>query len=323
MIKDLVLKGSQTLDDTEGFSLDRSQYLNASSATACIRKQWYERNLDFQPEQDWGYARRGKQGELYIVDCLIAAGAKVSHVGDEQVSIASEAHRISATPDGYLHDDDGVVGLEFKTIDPRTNRGKLPKPAHITQLQIAMEIARLQGGDWPAPDYGVLLYMDASNFNDIAEFTVPRDPSILDQFAGRAKRMLTANGPAKLDREGKRTGECKAYGGCAFAEVCGVAGAATEEKSMSSSAAEVAVRSYVMAKADEDDAKARKDAAAESIKQALQSAGVRQMQVGNHTAKLDTVAGRTTVDWKAAEKAGVDLDAFKKTGKPSERLTVN
>lgn len=324
MIKDQILKGSQVLDDAEGFSIDRSKYMNASTATSCIRKQWYERNSEVQPAQDWGFARRGKQGELYIVDCLRAAGAMVHCVGDEQESIVSDDHRISATPDGYMTLETGIeVGLEFKTIDPRTNRDRLPKPEHVTQLQIGMELAHVQPSPWWRPAYGVLIYMDASNYNDILEFRVERDTGILDAMKRRAATMLDATSDSKLDREGKRSGECKAYGGCPWAATCGVAGAADDSIPMSGSMLEAAVRAYMVAKADEDEASARKAMAAETIKQGMTNAAARQLQVGNHMVKLDTVAGRTTVDWKAAEKAGISLDAFKKIGQASERLTVS
>lgn len=213
MITDLILEGAQILDDGEGFGIDRSKYLNASTANSCIRKQWYERNLP-EVEQDWGFARRGKQGELYLVDCLRAAGAMVDYVGDEQVSIVSEEHRISATPDGYIEEGDGWHALEFKTIDPRTNKARLPKADHVTQLQIGMELAHLQGADFPKPVCGHLIYMDASNYNEIVEIQIERDPGILKRLKARAKAMLDAKKVDKLDREGKRTGECKLYGGC-------------------------------------------------------------------------------------------------------------
>jgi len=323
MIKDLILSGAQALDDADTFTIDRAQYMNASSAESCIRKQWFERNSD-PVEQDWGFARRGKQGELYLVDCLIAAGAPVAYVGGDQQSIVSDTHRISATPDGYLRGEPDIA-LEFKTIDPRTNRARLPKPEHVTQLRIGMELAHLQPSDWPKPAHGVLIYMDASNYNDIIEVKIDRDPEILDRLSGRAERMLRAKDASRLDREGRRTGECTKYGGCPFAEQCGVEieGEATVSRGNRGSKLDDAVRAYVMAKADEDAAKAAKADAAETIKAEMIARSARQLPVGNHTVELAEVAGRTTIDWKAAEKAGVNLDPFKKTGKPSERLTVS
>jgi len=323
MIKDLILSGAQALDDADSFTIERAKYMNASSAESCIRKQWFERNSD-PVEQDWGYARRGKQGELYLVDCLIAAGAPVAYVGGDQQSIVSDPHRISATPDGYLRGEPDIA-LEFKTIDPRTNRARLPKPEHVTQLRIGMELAHLQPSDWPKPDHGVLIYMDASNYNDILEVKIDRDPEILDRLSGRAERMLRAKDARRLDREGRRTGECTKYGGCPFAEQCGVEieGEATVSRGNRGSKLDDAVRAYVMARADEDAAKAAKADAAETIKAEMVARSARQLPVGNHTVELAEVAGRTSVDWKAAEKAGVNLDPYKKVGKPSERLTVS
>jgi len=323
VIKNLILSGAQALDDADSFNIDRAKYMNASSAESCIRKQWFERHSD-PVEQDWGFARRGKQGELYLVDCLIAAGASVAYVGSDQQSIVSDTHRISATPDGYLRGEPDVA-LEFKTIDPRTNRARLPKPEHVTQLRIGMELAHLQPSDWPKPDHGVLIYMDASNYNDILEVKIDRDPEILNRMSGRADRMLRAKDASRLDREGRRTGECRKYGGCPFAEQCGVEieGEAKVSRGNRGSKLDDAVRDYVMAKADEDAAKAAKASAAETIKAEMVARSARQLAVGNHSVELAEVAGRTSVDWKAAEKAGVNLDPYKKVGKPSERLTVS
>ena len=93
MIKDLVLHGAQALDDDEGFGIDRSKYLNASTADSCIRKQWFERHLP-PVEQDWGFARRGKQGELYLVDCLLASGAELAYCGDDQDRLHVDRSRL-------------------------------------------------------------------------------------------------------------------------------------------------------------------------------------------------------------------------------------
>ena len=323
MIKDLVLHGAQALDDDESFGIDRSKYMNASTADSCIRKQWFERHLP-PVEQDWGFARRGKQGELYLVDCLLASGAELAYCGEDQVSLVSDDHRISATPDGYMSTDQGWLALEFKTIDPRTNRNYLPRTDHVTQLQIGMELAHLQGDEFPQPVSGKIVYMDASNYNDIIEFDVKRDRDILDRLAPRAKKMLNAKSADRLDREGKRDGQCKKYGGCPFAEQCGIEieGEATVSRGNRGSGLDGAVQAYVLAKADEAEAKARKDTAAEDIKNELKARNARDLIVGNHKVELTAVAGRRSYDWKQMEKAGIDLSPFMSTGKPSERLTV-
>jgi len=324
MIKDLILTGAQALDDNEGFGIDRAKYLNASTADSCIRKQWFERHLP-PVEQDWGFARRGKQGELYLVDCLLASGAELAYCGEDQVSLVSDEHRISATPDGYMSTDQGWLALEFKTFDPNSNRNYFPRKGHVTQLQIGMELAHLQDDEFPAPASGKIVYMNASNYNDILEFDIERDRDILDRLAPRAKRMLTAKAIDKLDREGKRDGQCKNYGGCPFAAQCGIEieGTATVNRANRGSALDAAVQAYVLAKADETEAKARKEDAAESIKVELQSRNARELIVGNHRAALTPVAGRRSYDWKAMQAAGIDLSPFMTVGKASERLTVD
>ena len=85
---------------------------------------------------------------------------------------------------------------------------------------------------------------------------------------------------------------------------------------------DAAVQDYVLAKGDEQSAKARKDSAAETIKTELQARNASQLVVGNHKVEMTSVAGRRSYDWKEMEKAGIDLSPFMSTGKPSERLTV-
>ena len=321
----LILEGSQILDDEEGFNIDRSKYLNASSATTCIRKQWYERNTKVKPEQDWGYARRGKQGELYIVDALLAAGCDLEYAGPDQLSIVSEELGISATPDGFLRTELGgkYKAVEFKTIDPRTNRKKLPKAEHVVQVQLAMEIANLQDEDYPHPDEGVLVYMDASNYNEIIEFPVKRmSKTELKKYAQRARALLRAKDVAKLDREGRRDGQCKLYGGCPYAETCGVDLAEKAPRAKVGATVEELVREYVMAKDEAAQLTLANKDRAETIKQHIRAGGGAPLVAGNHVVTLQTVAGSRSFDWAAAAKAGVNIDPFTKVGAPSERLTI-
>lgn len=323
MIKDMILKGAQRLDSAEDFNIDRSKYMNASSAMTCIRKQWFERHAD-PVEQDWGYARRGKQAELYVIDCLQATGAQLLYVGEDQFSVVDEATRISATPDGFLNTADGMIGLEIKSVDPRTNKKRLPRDEHVRQLQIAMAVSARNGH--VKADRGLLIYIDASNYNDLLEFEVPCHPELLDELAPRAKRMLDARKVDRLDREGKRTGECQKYGGCPYAALCGVdvaeAGTATVSRGNTGSKLDEAVRAYTMAKADEEVAKAAKSDAAETIKTEMKARSATELPVGNHAVKLTVSAGRVSVDWRKAEKAGLDLEPYKKVGASYETLTV-
>jgi len=320
-IKDHVMAGAAALEAEEGFNIDRAKYLNASTATSCIRRQWYERNRP-PVEQDWGYARRGKQAELYVVDCLRAAGVELSYAGEDQLSITHG--NVSGTPDGYIVDDAGdTIGIEIKSIDPRTNRSNLPKPEHVAQLQICMELARHQT-QYPQPVAGRLVYIDASNFNDVIEYEIPRDPLVRETMEPRAVKMLRSKVPTRLDREGKRSGECKKYSGCPFAAECGVQieGEATVSRGNAGSGLHDAVSQYVTASAGIAALKQQVDDAKESIKQGLKARNARQLTVGQHVVTLTTTAGRVSVDWRSAEKAGLNLEPYKKTGAAYETLTV-
>ena len=201
-IKKLVITGAEAAEVGK-FKHDRTKYLNASEAGSCIRKQWYSKHMakDEEPQM-WGYARRGTHGEKYIIENLVRANVPLAlGNADEQWSLQDEKRKISATPDDVIKYDDEWVGLEIKTIDPRTNRSYLPKAAHVTQLQICMamidqEVDRPKGIKFSR---GVLVYMDASNYDDVIQFEVNADPAILDRMAKRAKKVLKTS-PASIVR---------------------------------------------------------------------------------------------------------------------------
>ncbi len=79
---------------------------------------------------------------------------------------------------------------EFKTIDPRTKKSRLPRAKDVAQLEIGMELID-QNIDRPdgVTLRGVLVYMDASNFFDIEEFQIPRNKAILNQMAKRSSKI--------------------------------------------------------------------------------------------------------------------------------------
>lgn len=248
--------------------------------------------------------------------------------------MVSEKHRISATPDGWvmLPGSDDIVQVEIKTIDPRTYASNLPREPHITQLEIAMEIAHenadvlMETWGIEPPAYGILIYMDASNYNTFHEFKVERNPGILERYSKRAARMLDARKVDRLDREGMRTGECKKYNGCPFAERCGVgkleAKPATVTRGNKGSNLDAALTAYVRAKDEAGEAKKVMDDHKETIIQEMQARGVRSLPVGNRQIVLTERAGSRTYDWKAAESAGRDDGPFTKIGKASVALSV-
>ncbi len=324
-LQELIIIGSDANDAGRFDQAQRDKYLNASEAMTCIRKQWYQKNGAKGEPQDWGFARRGTHGEKFLVASLLAANVPLAFTGDEQLSLQDEKRKISSTPDGIIQYDDAWIVTEFKTIDPRSNKSKLPKPAHIAQLEIAMELIADQV-ERPAGVSlkGVLIYLDASNYHDIVEVSVPRNPAILDQMAKRASKVLRTRDVGNLDREGKRNGgnECRVM--CPFKETCGVHAETNVDRKRANRGSNLdgaAIR-YMTLKDTEASIKAEKAVLQEDIKSGLAQRGTNKVMVGNISVSMSITKGRLSLDKRAVAAAGIDLSPFEKIGNPSERLLV-
>jgi len=331
-LKTAVLRGADAIDARSTFDPEtRAQYLNASEALTCIRKQWYSKNdAEQDGPQNWGYARRGKHGEKYIVEALRAANVPMLFTGDDQVAIRDDDLRISCTPDGLVWDDDleGWVACEFKTIDPRTNRSNLPKAEHVAQVQIAAAMFDKHADEFPElkglPIVACrLLYMNASDYNDIEEMFVPLKHSMLDALKGRANRVLDTQSPARLPREGAvgTKAECKQR--CAFNGVCGAdgAGSSTGQGRAGAGDMSVQVKSYIAAKQAVAMIKEDQDKAAEQIKVLLKREGVTAAEVDGHRVTLSMRAGSVSYAKVVKDHCpSVDLEPYR--GSPSEILKI-
>jgi hypothetical protein len=319
-LKSAILRGADVIDARKTWSVDRSKYLNASEALSCIRKQWFAKHEPSDAAEDWGFARRGTHGEKYVVEMLRASGVELMFAGEDQESVADEDLRISATPDGVLFNASGAhIALEIKTIDPRTNRANLPRREHLVQIQLGMELLRkVRCLDIES---GLIVYMDASNFNQLDVFAIARNPQLLDDMALRAGQVLRTRNVDRLDREGRATGACKT---CPYADRCGVDLTETKAftRSNRGSQLDAIVQRYIEIKETQDQLSDEKDKIAEEIKEELRKRNTASTIVGDIEIELASVAGRSSLDQKAMEKAGIDLTPFKKIGLPSERLTV-
>lgn len=325
-MRGLIIGGQRILDSRKEWGFDRQMFLNSSEADDCIRKLWYAKHRpDLEQEQEWGFAWRGHMAEEYVVRCLAARNDTVTmFTGDDQVSLQDEARKLSATPDGIISFEGGPFeGLEIKSIDPRTNRANLPKPGHITQFKIAMALMNNSGrlaGQSVAK--GRLIYIDASNYNDILEFEVEAgDDAFLDKYAKKAAKVFRTQKVEMLDREGKRDGGCKF---CPFTDACGVDVAETSKRRAGNRGSHLdsAVVSYMALKDQEDGIKLQKDALKADIVAELEKRGIKGGQVGDVVVTLTTVKGRESLDKKAVAAAGIDLSPFTKVGAPSVRLDV-
>lgn len=321
-IKDATIRGRSIIEEERVFNIDRSKYMNASEAGGCIRKQWYEKHDPrARAPEDLGYAWRGRAGENYMIESLLQANVPLAIRG-EQHSIADDETRIAATPDDVITYDDEWTPLEIKTIDPRTNRRNLPRDAHVTQLKISMALVD-QYYDNPGIKRGLLVYMDASNFNDIVQFEIEFDAGILERLAPRARKILNTKKVDNLDREGKTSGDCK-Y--CPFTEACGVDVADTRTKSgrgNKGTSLDVSAGVYIELKESIAEMRATQDVVKEDLKRELKKRKTHEITVGGIEVKLTETAGRASLDKKAVKKAGIDLSPFESVGAPGERLDVN
>ena len=323
MIKDAVMAGRSAIENSEEWGFDRAQFLNATEADQCTRQLWYSKHTpEAAKPQEWGYARRGTHAEKYVIESLLALNSvEMRHAGEEQLSF--QVGRLSATPDGTFRVDDGPWrGIEVKSMDPRTNRSNLPRSAHVHQLQIAMALHNAESDALEQVVDGVLMYIDASNFDDIVEFTVPLDPAILLTYDKKAEKIFRTKSADVLDREGKRERDGCKY--CPFTRVCGVEVEATAERKRANRGSNFddAAKRYVEIKATEDALEEEKKSIAEDLKNELANRKVTKATVGDIEVTLSVTKGRASLDKKAVAKAGIDLSPFETVGAPSERLLV-
>ena len=323
-LKDAVIGGQRILDSQKEWGFDRSQFLNASEAEDCIRRIWYSKHQpELAEEQEWGFAWRGHLTEEYVVRCLQARNdVTLALAGEEQESIQNEKLRLSATPDGVISFEGGPFeGLEVKSIDPRTNRNNLPRVGHVVQLKLGMALFNMKWGGvapYTTLEKGRILYIDASNYNDIIEFEVQADDTILDRYAKKAAKVFRTQSVDGLDREGKRLGTCT-Y--CAFKTACGVDVAQPSSRKTPSSVSKAAKR-YMEVRDSEEAIKLEKAALSEELKALLGSMNMNNAVVDGVEVKMTTVKGRESLDKKAVAKAGIDLSPFTTVGAPSLRLNV-
>lgn len=323
--KAAILRGAEVYDaQTRLDNGKRALYLNASEADSCIRMQWYKKNEPSRAaEQSWGMARRGTHMEKYMVERLKIANVPLMYALDEQENIVDHEYPISATPDGEILDEelDMVTMIEFKTIDPRANKTRLPKPGHVTQVQLAMDLRQRLGEETVAGAW--LIYMDASDYDDISAHWIPYKPGVVKLYAPRAKRLLSARAAGALPAEGTANGDCR-Y--CPFSHICdGGKGTGPAVERVTKAAAEglgqMVDRIESLDKIVEEHGQLKKD-----LKEAMLKGKQNWVEGTNSVASISERSGRESFDraaaQKAAEAAGLDLRAFTSTGAPSTVLTI-
>ena len=285
-------------------------------------------------------------------------GGRLLYAGQkDQLSLVNKKAKASATPDGLAvgvpRDALAKYGvkdllsnadanekpcflIELKSIDPRKNMDKLPDPKHVDQVNYALGLFRSYKEDY-VPDYALLIYTDASDYSKITPFTVKFDE---DGFMGqlaRAKHLFNAvdAGPKAVEAlrpEGKVAGgkECKT---CEFAAKClGYAPMVPRVVQKASLAQVKQINKIAITLKDATEQKKQwvqheQETTAE-LKEALAKVGTKFIETDVLQANWKVSDGRSVWDAEAMAKKLTSLGIknvekkFKKTGKPSESLSV-
>lgn len=226
------------IDEREDW--DRSQSVGASEVFGCHRRAYFakrepgEAELPEEPEdEEFGWSERGKYiEEKYIVPKLkVLFGAdKCFLMGDEQKTLYDG--RLSSTADGMIIDqprdvlanydvpdlgkDLNEIAPEIKSFDPRVNLSQGAKPRHIGQNKV--QLGLFHKATNYRPEWGILLYANASNLKDIRPFANKIDRDIYQRAKDRAEAVFDLALKAKdFKTEGKLTNECK---NCPWARRC-------------------------------------------------------------------------------------------------------
>lgn len=322
---------------------DRSQTIGASEIGQCSRKIFWLKNegdasygaaRDPWYQDRWGATMRGTimEDKFWYPALKARYGARLKFAGPDQKTFVSGF--LSATPDGLLtgmtpgevaHGSGLEVMAECKTVDPRTNLSEA-KAENVYQTHVQMGIVR-ELTDY-RPTHSVLSYTDASFWDVVTEFVIPFDQKIYDTAKTRAAEIMTATSAADLKPEGWIAGgrECDI---CPFTQACGVQRRSVPETNAPADpqfAAEVTDLALAVKHAerrrDAFDEQAR--SLQEDLKGRLRAKGVRKVP---GVVSWSSVKGRESYDNKAIREAaiaaGIDIEEFKTTGEPSDRLTIS
>jgi hypothetical protein len=339
----------QTLDayaasTAKNWSHERSNTIGASEVGQCSRKVYWlkaendpHHRVERDPEytESWGARMRGSVFEDHFWEPAMRAmfGIRLRYAGREQRTFVKDF--LSATPDGLIvalnEKEKQEIGtsadsanVECKTSDPRTNLTEA-KPVNVFQTQVQMGLVREMTEF--KPTHSILSYTDASFWSDVKEFVIEFNPAIYEVAKERATMIMTATSGAELKPEGWIAGgrECN-Y--CPFTKPCGIErrNLPFQEKPVDPQfAAEIAYLANAAKAAEEarDASDRLLRTLQDEIKTGLREKGVRKIP---GVVNWSSVKGRTGYDNKAIKAAaivaGVDVEQYKTTGEPSDRLTI-
>lgn len=329
---------------------DRGSTVGASEVFGCQRKSFFDKFVekfgfkedpDYEHEHGWGAMERGNvMEEHWVVPVLEAMIPKTSKylfgtAGQETFVYGQN----SATPDGLITNlasdaliDYGIediesdcILVEVKSFDPRSSFDE-EKEIHHGQAQQQMGIIRRM--TQYRPMYTVILYVNASFYDDIKAFPVRYDPGSWKAAVRRADEVLNAETASDLRPEGKMTDGCKF---CKWTHECAKASkelVPTDENVKDDIDPEIAielenlVRDERKAAQQEKDSKADKESLRADIKDLLLELQKRKVKQPKYSISWTFQEGKKTVDTKAMREAGIDLEPFTTEGAGFEKMTI-
>lgn len=347
-IFDEYIKGKQKV-----WKHDRSTTVGASEVFDCFRKLVFEKRgaewgyePDDQSDVSMGAAERGNIIEDHYV--VPALSKKLPELGLE-LHFAGQATqetlvlgRNSSTPDGLITGvpngpvviktknttitlpdiQEGCLGLEIKSIDPRANLLE-ERAKHRGQSQMGLALMR-ELTEWK-PRYWIILYIDASFIDHITPFVIEYDEDVFKAGVARAEAVWACEDPMKATPEGKFDNACDH---CKWTTACGAATFsafhASNEKpdGYTDAALEPYVRDYLAAQQAEKDAAFDFENAKQTLKAAMAEMKVRRVSHPEFSAVWSTVKGSTRLDTDALKKSGIDLTPFMKETAGYDKLVV-
>jgi hypothetical protein len=251
----------------------------------------------------------------------MSKGFELLHAGDEQITLVHG--RLSATPDGVLSLPDGShVGLEFKSIDPRSNLTK-PKAAHVQQANVQMGLWHATGRYQIDTTY--LIYINASDYEDVKVFEVSFDDEMFTRQTERADEIFEMH-PSRLPAEGAYDGECR-Y--CAYTQECGEAVLMTMPQEQNPTLTDEQLAQLEGLASDLKHQETQLEESKlfigdlkEQLKVFLREANAKSYKSDWFEVSYTRVKGRETLDKKALEEAGIELSPYMKRSDDSDRLSI-
>jgi CRISPR/Cas system-associated exonuclease Cas4 (RecB family) len=184
------------------WATDRLNTVGASEVGKCARRVWWDKHDPLPETGRWGPMERGNVIEAWVIDRLKAAGLPI-----EEAQRTLVRGFLSATVDALLAD----LAVEIKSFAGGEYPGRRPLPLHAHLMQVQAQIGLWNEAGGRTIIGGLLLYINAADFQDIREFPVDRDEATYAVLKDRARRIMSEVDPLAFPPEGRIAGgkECR------------------------------------------------------------------------------------------------------------------